>query len=165
MSGTSRICCRLFSAILLTTKLLFSQQETPCPNLVGLLVTQFTFKATISELPRVEIRQCGTFEVLQIVAWEANSRLPSLILDTTDFTVVQSIARKNLYLIETTGGARNRIYIIVFEKGKPRLALKRVTKGTAKLTIGERHCEVVISGIYAGDAEPRTEKYKFDLSE
>ena len=157
-------CYRLVSAALLTAPLLFPQQETPCPTLVGLLVTQFAFNTPVSDLPRVEIRQCGSFEALQIVAWEARSKVPALIVDTTDFTVVQSIARRNFYLIETTGGPRDRIYIIVFEKGKPRLALNRVTKGSAAVTINETYCEVVISGIYAGDAELRSETHKFELS-
>lgn len=159
-----RACCRFLSATLLAAELVVPQQKELCPTVAGLLVTQFVFNTPVSNLPRVEIRQCGSEEALQIVAWEAKATKPALIIDTTDFTVVQSIARKNLYVIETTGGARDRVYVINFEKGKPRLVLRRITKGTAAVTVNEKYCEIVISGIYAGDAEPRTERHKFDLS-
>jgi len=137
--------------------------QTPCPTVVGLLVSELVFGMSISDLPRVELRQCGpgTSENIQIVAWEKDGKTPLLVLDTSDFTVVQTAVRKNVYVIETAGGARDRIYVIVYEKTKPVLKLMKVTQGTATITIGKDAIDIVIAGIYAGDAEPRTEKHRF----
>lgn len=142
-----------------------SSRQTPCPTVVSLLVSQLVFGIPVSNLPRVELRQCspGTSESIQIVAWEKDGKTPSLTIDTTDFTVVQAVVRKNVYLIETTGGPRDRVYVIAYEKGKPVLKLMRVTKGTAKVTITNDAISVVIPDIYAGDAEPRTEMHEFPL--
>ena len=136
----------------------------PCPTVVGLLVTQFVYRTPISQLQRVEIRQCDAgSETLQIVAWESRESTASLVIDTTDFTVVQTAARQSVYVIETTGGPRDQIYVIAYKDGKPRLALQRVTKGTATIKVDSVSIELLISGIYAGDAEPRQERHLFEL--
>lgn len=143
-----------------------SRTSAPCPKVVGLLVTRFVYGTPVSKLPRVEIRQCGDgSEALQIVAWEAQARRPSLVVDTTDFTVVQMAARGSSYVIETTGGSRNRIFVITYNRGKPLLAVRRITKGTATLKLDSVSLEIVIDGIYAGDAEPRKETHVFKLND
>lgn len=143
-------------------------QETPavlCKNVVGVLVNQFKFQTPLAKTPRVELRQCGenVVEALQIAAWESNASSPSLVIDTTDFTVVQTAARQNIYVIETTGGPRDRIYVILYESGKPKLQLQRVTRGTAKITMTRDLLEMEIPDIYTGDAPPRTESYRYAL--
>lgn len=140
-------------------------EEVPCSTVVGTLVTQLVFRTPLSGIPRVELRQCapGTSENIQIVAWEPNRKIPSLVIDTSDFSVVQTAARGNFYLIETTGGPRNRVFVIVYEAGKPTLKLKRVTRGTAKISMTNDAVTVVVPDIYAGDAEPRTETHRFPL--
>ena len=140
-------------------------QAAPCPTVVTLLVTQFIFNVPIAELPRLEVRQCGSEEELQIVAWKNKAKMPSLVIDTYDHTVVQAVARANIFVIETTGGPRDLVYVIVYRGGEPTLALKSVTKGTANVSIGETQLNLVISGIFSGDANPRTETYSFKLSE
>src|SRR5438270_9521538 len=91
--------------------------QVVCGNVVGILVNQLSFGTPLSETARVELRQCGenVTEELQIVAWEANAVKPSLVIDTTDFTVVQTAGRQNIYVIETTGGPRDRIYVILYQ--------------------------------------------------
>jgi hypothetical protein len=89
--------------------------------------------------------------------------MPSLIIDTADFGVKQAVVRKNVYLIETTGGPRDRVYVIAYEKAKPVLKLMRVTRGTARVTITNDAISLVIPDIYNGDAEPRTEVHEFSL--
>jgi hypothetical protein len=161
------LCCIATCAlIILGCNVLFGQtkSEEPCERTVGLLVTQFSFGTPLHRLPRVELRQCGEgSETLQIVAWDAGGATPSLVIDTTDFTVVQCAARGNVFIIETTGGPRDRVYAIVFTRGKPQLKLMRVTRGTAKITVNEDNIELVISGIYAGDAPERSETHRFEL--
>ena len=138
---------------------------TPCPKLVGLLVPESVFGTSTSNFSRIELRQCdpARSESIQIVAWEKDNNSPALVIDTTDFVVVQTVARGNVYLIETTGGPRDRVYVIAYEKGKPLLKLMRVTRGTARVTITNEWLEVVIPEIYAGDEPPRTETHRFSV--
>jgi len=153
-----------FFFVLLPPILLGQGKEVAlCPTVVGIIVNQFTFQVALSETPRVEIRRCGENETLQIAAWQANAPEPSLLVDTTDFTVVQTAARQNVYVIETTGGPRDRIYVVLYQNGKPTLKLQRVTRGTAKITMTRDSLDLVIPDIYAGDAQARTETYHYDL--
>jgi len=132
--------------------------------MVGLLVTELVYETPLRALPRVEIRQCETPSgTLQLLAWEPRATSPTLVIDTTDLTIVQSVARGNTYVIETTGGPRDRVYVIQYEDGRPKLRLMRVTKGTATITVGQDSIQLVISGIYAGDAKPLTETYRYAL--
>jgi hypothetical protein len=141
-----------------------TSNPAPCPTVVTMLVPQFKLGTPITGLPRVELRQCGAEEILQIVAWKEKSDVPSLIVDTTDFTTVQVAARDNVFLIETTGGPRDIVFVIVYKSGNPALALKSVTKGTATVKITQTDFEILISGIYAGDLPPRTESHIFKLA-
>lgn len=140
-------------------------QPALCNSVVARLVNQLVIEVPLEATPRVEVRRCaddGT-DALQIAAWEAKAAKPSLVINTTDFTIVQMAARQNLYLIETTGGPRDRIYVILFENGKPVLKLQRVTKGTAQITMLRDSIDVVIPDIYAGDLLPRTETHRYQL--
>jgi hypothetical protein len=144
-----------------------SQQDidnSPCPTISTILITQFKFGSSITELPRVELRQCGAEQSLQIVAWKEKEKAPSLIIDTTDFTVVQVAARSNAFLIETTGGSRDFVFVIIYKNGSPTLALKSVTKDTATVEIHKASIDISVSGIYAGDREPRAERFSYKLS-
>ena len=142
-----------------------AQQQTLCSALVATYVNQLTFLVPVSQTARVEVRRCGerATETLQLVAWEAQASTPALIVDTTDFTIVQAASRQNIYIIETTGGPRDRVYVILYEAAKPVVKLMRVTKGTAKITMGRDIVDIVIPDIYAGDSPPRTENYTYHL--
>lgn len=158
---------RLLGWLLITAPMLLGEigPATLCSTVVGRLVNQLTFKIPIDETARVELRRCAETEsgALQIAAWEAKASKPSLVIDTTDFTIVQTASRQNIYVIETTGGPRDRIYVVLYEKGKPTLKLQRVTRGTATITMTRDSLELVIPDIYAGDLPPRTEKYRYPL--
>jgi hypothetical protein len=153
------------AAISLAAGPIFAQNmmAEPCSQIAGMLVTEFTYQTPLSELPRVEIRQCGanSSETLQIVAWERGRSKPTLVLDTSDFSIAQSLARDNVFVIETSGGSRDQVYVIAFRGGMPVLELKRVTKGSANICINATSVDVEIYGIFAGDAPPRTETHKF----
>jgi len=88
----------------------------------------------------------------------------SSFFTTRDFTIVQSAARDNVFMIEISGGPRDIVWVVLYTNGIPTLELKRVTKGTAAVTINESLFTLVISGIYAGDAPPRTETHSYKLS-
>ena len=142
-----------------------STQPALCRSVIARLVNQLVVEVSIDDTARVEVRRCegdGTY-ALQIAGWEARAAKPSLLINTTDFTIVQTAARQNLYLIETTGGPRDRVYVIVFENGKPILKLQRVTRGTARITMQRDSLDLVVPDIYAGDLPPRTETYHYRL--
>lgn len=155
----------LGTLVILPAWLLASQesQSLRCATVITTLVTQLVASKPLTQLPRVEIRSCGPEEVLQLWAWEANAARPSLVVDTTDFTLVQTAARDNVYVVETTGGPRNRVFVIVYRDRKPTLALQRVTKGTAEVYLGPRYVDVTVVGIWAGDVGERSEFHRFWL--
>ena len=139
--------------------------DRPCGQVVGLLATEFLYRVPNSELPRVEIRQCdpGEAGTIQLVAWPSGSKGPTLVVNTDDFGVVQAVARANTFVVETGGATRNQVFVIVYNRGEPRLVLKRVTKGTARVDVTGSEIDLVIDGIYAGDNPPRRESLHFVL--
>ncbi len=158
---------RLFGCLLILVPMTWGETApaTLCKTVVGRLVNQLTFKIPISETARVELRRCAEMGsgTLQIAAWEARASIPSLVIDTTDFTIVQTASRQNVYVIETTGGPRDRVYVVLYENGKPTLKLQKVTRGSATITMAQDALELVIPDIYAGDSPPRTENYRYPL--
>jgi hypothetical protein len=160
------VLLRVFGLILIVMPALGqTTRPTLCDMVVTRLVNQLVIKVPIQDTPRVEVRRCsedGT-DALQLAAWEARSSTPSLVVNTTDVTIVQTAGRQNLYLIETTGGARDRVYVILFESGKPILKLQKVTRGTARISMLRDVFDLVIPDIYAGDLPPRTETHRYQL--
>ncbi len=138
---------------------------TPCGTTAEMLVTDFPFRTPVLGLPRVEVKQCRPEEssLIQIVAWTLGGTRPALVIDTGDFGVVQAIARANVFVVETGGATRDQVFAIVYEQGRPRLAVRRTTRGTAVVTVGSAAIEIDIGGIYAGDARERRERQQFKL--
>jgi len=139
--------------------------DRPCEKLVGLLATDFVYRVANSQLARVEIRRCSPEDsaTIQLVAWRTGGAHPALVVNTDDFGVVQAVARANVFVVETGGATRDQVFVIVYSQGEPKLALKRVTKGTARIKVGPAAIDLDIEGIYAGDNPPRTESLHFAL--
>jgi hypothetical protein len=164
---------KLIIQILIPLSVLFpwqfaaAQTDTskPCDTMAGMLVTSFPFKTPVFALPRVEIRQCEPqgSALVQIVAWKLGSTAPGLVINTDDFGVVQAVARENVFVIETGGVTTDQVFVIVYKEGQPQLAVKRVTKGTATVTVGAKTIDIEIDGIYAGNGPPRSERRQFKL--
>jgi len=146
-------------------------QATPtsakvCPTVIGIMATGSRYRAPIATQARVEIRQCELgSETVQLVGWRSGEREPFLVVETGDFGVVQSVARANVFLVETGGATTDQAFVIVFEKGTPRLSLRRVTRGTSELSVTRTTLTVTITGIYKGDAEPGRETHAFPLDQ
>ncbi len=123
------------------------------------MVSQFVMNVPTSELQRVELRKCGPgiSENLQIVAWEQKAAAPGLVLDTKDFTVVQAVMSGKVFVIETTGGPRDRVYVIVYTTEGPKLALERVTKAQAKITSDGKVIRLDVPNTWTG----KTEQFSF----
>lgn len=137
----SRIRRALHLLVVLSVSGLFlqaraSQESALCEEIVTTLVPQFIFKVPTSDLERVEIRKCfpGLADSLQLVAWQRAARKPSLVLETTDFTIVQLVMSGRVFVVETTGGTRDIVWVITYQSGVPKLALKAITKGYAVVT-------------------------------
>jgi hypothetical protein len=142
-----------------------SAAERLCDTVVGLLATVFVGGVPNSQLARVEMRQCSPelSATIQLAAWRSGDVTPALVVDTSDFGIVQAAARKNVFIVETSGGPRDQVFVIVYNRGEPKLALRRVTKGTALINISASAVDLIIEGIYAGDLPPRTESQHFAL--
>jgi hypothetical protein len=127
-----------------------------CGETVALLVPQLVYRKPIAALARVEVKRCSENEVLKIAAWSDGATEPALVIDTTDFTIVQTYMRGVVFLVETTGGPRNRVYVIRYEQGKPRLAIERVSRGrTTIMDIGDR-IVITVPNTATGRAETFT---------
>lgn len=120
-----------------------SRTDRPlCDEILTTLIPQRVFRTPAARLPRVEIRSCmpGLTENLQLVAWEADARKPSFSVTTSDETIVQLAMAGAVSVVETTGGAHDIIFVIVYEgsasllSSKPRLALQAVTKSEVTIT-------------------------------
>jgi hypothetical protein len=130
---------------------------------VGILLTDVQYLKPLSELARVEIIRCGPDDKLLIKAWEQDATKPALLIDTSDFSIVQTFARDNVFVVVTSGGSRDQVYVITYRNGKPTLALKQVTKGGMNLSVDRHVVRIIIDGIYAGDEPPRSETHDFRL--
>jgi hypothetical protein len=139
-----------------------------CNTLIATLRTDRAYKVPAATSPRVEVRLCdvGYGETIQLVAWESASKVPTLQIQTDDLGIVQMLARENIFVVETGGATRDKVYVIAYEHGKPTLAYSRVTRGTAGIHLTGEALELNISGIYAGDQPPRAEtrRFVFDAS-
>lgn len=136
-----------------------------CESIVGLLATEFLYKVPNLRLARVEIRQCSQREggTIQLVAWRSGDLSPALIVNTGDFGVVQTVARVNVFVVETGGATRDQVFVIRYIYGTPELAWKRITRGTARVNVTASAIDVHIEGIYNGDGAERTESQHFAL--
>jgi hypothetical protein len=164
MNGVPRV--PLFAAMASVWCVALAAADKPCETVVGVLATEFVFKVPSARLARVEIRQCSPdgSASIQLAAWRSGDTAPALVVDTADFGVVQAAARANVFVVETGGATRDQVFVIVYYRGEPRLALRRTTKGTARINMSDSAIDLVIEGIYAGDAPPRTESQHFVLS-
>jgi hypothetical protein len=135
MSTAIKTVCRFLVVVVGSHACKGAESRNACPEVVGVMVPQFIMNVPNSRLERVELRKCGPgrTEDLQIIAWERNSLHPTLVVDTTDFTVVQYVMSGRVFVIETTGGPRDRVFVILYEHGKPSLVLQRVTKARAEI--------------------------------
>jgi len=90
-----------------------------CDEIVTTLVPQRVFKIPTKRLLRVEIRSCmpGLTENLQFVAWENGATKPSLVLTTSDETIVQLVMSGGVFVIETTGGSHSDVFVILYDGG------------------------------------------------
>ena len=131
------------------------QSPEVCARLVGLLTSDFIYHVPNTALERVEVRQCdaGAGEALQLVAWERHAKAPSLVLDTKDFGVVQAVNKGTVYVIEAGGGPRDHVYVIIYDAGKPKLALQRVTRASAEILVGVAAVRVRIPNTWTGKTE------------
>lgn len=142
-----------------------SRAQGLCQDVVGLLATDFVRGVHNTELPRVEIRQCPEARSgnIQIVAWRQKNKQAPLVLDTADFGVIQMVVRANVFVIETAGATRDQVFVICYQRGEPKLQLKQITRGTARVHVSRLAIHVEIDGIYAGDKPARSESRDFPL--
>jgi len=107
-----------------------------CSTVVATLTPRFGDPSETRTGQRVEVRQCPlknfnpSIGVLQFVAWEANAKVPSLVVDTEVRWLKQLVMIKGAYAFETVNGASSGVIGIIFENGKPRKVVDDSTKGS-----------------------------------
>jgi len=114
---------------------------------------------------RLEVRQCGGISgYLVLMLWGQKANKPSIILDTTDFGVVQTFIKDNVIVVVTNGGNRDQVFAFQFKRGVPTLVLRQVTKGETILCNRAGHVVVTITGIFAGFGPPETKTLEIETA-
>lgn len=131
-----------------------------CTEAVGILIPQFVFNRPPLKMERVEVRQCAPHvgETLQLVAWGRDPDAdPQLVIDTSDFTIVQMLMVGHTFVIETTGGPRDQVYVIRYERGLATLVLHKVTRGRASISTEQGRLRLGIADSW----NDKIEKFEF----
>ena len=166
-----KVCFFLISLLTLraasqTPSLPSVQGANLCEDVVWRINTAIKHGTPSDQLPRVEVRRClpNSSDFLQISAWVSGGNSnPPVVLDTSDFFVVQVAARGNVVVIETGGGTTDQVFVITYKHGVPALVLRQNTGGTAEILVQKDKVTVAIRGIYNGDAPDRTESHTFEV--
>ncbi|MFN8005796.1 MAG: hypothetical protein U0V70_01960 [Terriglobia bacterium] len=128
---------------------------TPCHGLLA------TFPASVLQLdslngtfPRFELHRCAP-GVVQVYGFEKGAIAPSLVFDTGDDYPLYLVHVENILVFQSGGGSSDHVFVFLFEKGKPKLALKTSTKGLIQVQktrtkSGEMLFVKVPSTIYPG---------------
>jgi TonB family protein len=143
-----------------------STLQAPCPTIVGELATYFVNGKPSSQLARVEVRQCSPEEgyKIQVVAWPSGRQQSPLVIDTHGgFGVTQAVASANIFVIEIGGGMADRVFVVGYENGKPKLLQQGVTTESAEVKTSAKALDLLIPEFSIGGAPPRTARYHFNL--
>jgi len=118
-----------------------------CPELMTTLVVKRLPDRPTADQRRLEIRSCqpGVVGNLQLVAWEAGSRTPSLVVETYDYTVEELVIRGAVVVIETGRDSYDTVLVVVFEKGGARLALKETVWTLDKIETSSDAVKVTVT--------------------
>jgi hypothetical protein len=103
-----------------------------CNRIAATLATYLGDPATTRSGQRVEVRQCpinSEIGTIQVAAWEKGATTPSLLIDTELRAVGQLVMIPGAYALEIVSGSASSVIGIVFEGGRPRLAVRDSTKG------------------------------------
>ncbi len=153
---------------LITTLGSFAQALTPCEKSVAVLSGGVNGCGPNGRRARIEVRRCIGSGGLQLVALSSAPSARALVIDTGQDFVVQSLVRDKIAIVETGGGTTDRVFVIAYESGRPRLRLKQNTKASAHISTKPERIDLVIPGIWNGgdpslDASFRTETYHLPL--
>lgn len=97
---------------------------------------------------RVEIRRCAhseTFATIQLAAWEPRKEKPSIVVDTNQVFIEKLLMSGGVFAIETGGGTAEKIFVIAYTRGIPRLVLELSTKGSVRFNLKTESLEVLIA--------------------
>ena len=120
----------------LIPQIAFSKQPPAlCPTIVTALAPQLIFDVPTEKLRRVELRTCAAGGDIQVVAWQDKADGPTLVLDSERTTVVQLVMSHNVFLLQTAGGTADRIQVIIYEDGVPRIGFDRFTRNEPEIRL------------------------------
>ena len=146
--------------LLLSVPIVGLAETSPCDEVALRLVPWLPDGLKVERAARVEVRRCGAGRLpiafLQLCGLALNKEKPEFVLDTGHIGISQLAMTTAAVGVVTFGGTVDQIFVIVFEKGVPRLVLRRTTKGTAELRTAEDALTVVIR---EGNAAPKTFRF------
>jgi hypothetical protein len=130
----------------------------------------FASTEPLEQQRRFELRQCSGDQII-VMAYAKHNAQPSLVFNTGDGYPRYLAHIGNIVVFQSVGGASDHVYVFVFERGKPALALKTATKGLIQVKQSERAVVVVVPPtIYPGPdgrlpAQPSPKEYSFPVDE
>ena len=115
-----------------------------------------------------QLRQCYDDRVI-VDCFEKSKATPSLTFDTGDGYPRYLVHAFNVLVLQSMGGSSDHVYVLLFERGKPSLALKTVTKDLIQVVQTDRTITVTVpppvypgpDGKFPPTPEPKT--YSFPI--
>ena len=100
----------------------------------------------LDERQRFELRQCNGEKII-VTAYENGQTAPSLVFDTGDIYPRFMAHVFNVLAFQSVGGASDHVYVFVFHKGKPSLALQTSTKDLIQVEQSDKSIAVIVPPI------------------
>jgi hypothetical protein len=126
------------------------EKATICPTIVASLMNVPGNLDATTSAQRVEIRRCVVHAArsagaVQLVAWGRSSQTPDLVLNLEETGFHQIAMIEGVYAFELIGGKAQEALVIVFERGKPKVALEVSTLGKVVITSDRERLLVDVS--------------------
>ena len=123
---------------------IWAQPSPLCAPATTIVVPGARYRTSADNQQRVDLRRCqpGVTDHPQIVAWSDRGKSPALVNDTTGEEVLQVAVAKNVFVVAVAGGTRDRIYVIVYQSGRPLLRVQRAVRELPTLRLSPTKIEL-----------------------
>lgn len=114
-----------------------------CPLLGAELCPTVQTSIPVWKGARFELRRCEG-GILQLAAYGAQRRTPSVVRDTHGLGVVSLVVSGDVVVLETPGPSSNMLQVIMWEGGQPKLVFQETYKAYAEVKTSRQTVEVFI---------------------
>jgi hypothetical protein len=106
-----------------------------CDEVVSTFYLRWIPGVSRNKLARVEVRNCRFKDhaALQIAAWNEEAIRPNLMVHTQGITLQRVVLSGNVFVLETAGASNNIFHVVIYDRGKPRLAFHDATREDVRI--------------------------------